>query len=298
MTAALTLEQLEQHPDYRVLRRFRPRESYGSITSPKIGLYVDVESTGLNTDEDRVIQFAAVRFAFDSAGNVGQIGPTFCGLEDPGVPLSPEVMAVTRLTDEQLKGQKIDDAKVAEILDGVVLVIAHNADFDRKMVEKRFTGFDTIAWGCSQRDVPWDALNVRGMKLDYLLMEACREFYQAHDALADCLAGLHVLGHPRFLSLHAEAPLTETPFQMLLRSVREPTFRVWARSSPIETKDRLRLRRYRWDDRRCWHKDVKAADVDAEKAWLTDHVYDGDFDWAGIILVTKVSRFDLYSRRA
>jgi len=34
-------------------------------------------------------------------------------------------------------GQRIDDRAVNDLLDGVVVVIAHNADFDRRFLEKR-----------------------------------------------------------------------------------------------------------------------------------------------------------------
>lgn len=276
--------------EVRVLRRFRPRHAYGIVNEPKVGLFVDVETTGLDTDVDKVIQFAGVRFEFDTEGNVGHVGPTYAALEDPGAPLSADVVDITGITDEQLRGQKIDDAKVAELLDDVVLVIAHNADFDRRMIERRFTGFDARYWACSQRDVKWEKFGCRGLKLDYLLVMLCGEFYDAHDALADCLAGVHVLTTPR-----AEG---KSPFQALVESVRTTTYRVFAKNSPFPTKTQLRLRHYKWlpDPVRCWVKDVKADEVDVERAWLQENVYGpGRIDHSE---VKKISSLDHYSIRA
>lgn len=300
MFAALAA-QLEGHPDFRVLRRFRPRADYGLVTEPKVGLFVDCETTGLNTDEDRIIQFAGVRFEFDGAGRIGQVGPVLSEYQDPGVPLTSEIMELTGITDEKVRGRQIDRRKLAQLLDGVVLVIAHNADFDRKMCEKDLPGFADVAWACSQRDVKWERFGTRGVKLDYLLPQLCGEFYDAHDALADCLAGVHVLATPRLPieQIDIEHGATLTPFQMLMASVREPTLRLCAWRSPIETKDRLRLRRFRWDAQsRVWFKDIKSSELEAERAWLLEHVYDDDEELLAYASAEKVSRRDLYSVRA
>lgn len=272
---------------YRVLRRFRPRDSYGPVTEPKAALFVDVETTGLNVDEDKIIQFAGVRFSFDSEGHVGRIGPTYTALEDPGVPLPERITDITGITSEQLAGQRIDDSAIAQLLDGVVLVIAHNAEFDRKMIERRFRGFDELAWGCSQRDVKWERYGMYGAKLDYLVAMLCREFYDAHDALADCLAGVHLLATPRVDD--------RSPFQQLLETVRTPTFRLFAWNTPFATKDRLRLNGYRWlpAPMKVWAKDVKAAELEGERAWLVANVYDGHDHSTE----KKISPFDRYSVR-
>lgn len=276
--------------EYRVLRRFRPRASYGTPSEPKVGLFVDVETTGLNTDEDKIIQFAGVRFVFDPDGTIGQVGPTYAALEDPGAPLPERITELTGITGEQLQGQKINDHNVEAMLADVVLVIAHNADFDRKMIERRFRGFDEIAWACSQRDVKWERFGMYGAKLDYLVAMLCGEFYNAHDALADCLAGVHLLATPRADEL--------SPFQMLLQSVRATGYRIFAHNSPFRTKERLRLRGYRWhpDPVKSWAKDVKAYELEAEKAWLAEQVY--GFPDCSMIEVTKISAYDRYSIRA
>lgn len=297
-TAALTLQEIEQHPDYRVLRRFVPRPEYGIVAERKVGVFADVESTGLNTDEDKIIQLALVRFEFDRAGNIGLVGPMYSGYEDPGVELSTEITEITGITDAMVKGKQLDGQKITDILAGADLMIAHNADFDRKMCEKRLVGIDKIAWACSQRDVKWEKFGCRGIKLDYLLMLLCGEFYDAHDALRDCLAGVHVLATPRLKLEQLEVERRElSPFQMLLDSVRQPTLRLYAWDSPYHTKDRLRLRRYRWypDPVKCWAKDIKPDELEAERTWLLEKVYAGVCDYSD---VKKISAYDRYSVRA
>jgi DNA polymerase III subunit epsilon len=75
-------------------------------------------------------------------------------LEDPGRPIPPESTAIHGITDDMVKGQRFDDAAVASLLDGVALVIAHNATFDRPFLEARFPLFEHLHWGCSIRDIP------------------------------------------------------------------------------------------------------------------------------------------------
>jgi DNA polymerase-3 subunit epsilon len=296
MSLAEAENVLATSPDHRVLRRFVPRPEYGLLTDPRVGVFVDVESTGLNTEEDKIIQIALVRFQFDPAGNIGMVGPVYCGFEDPGAPLAADITEITGITDAMLKGQRLDEKKIGELLTGADLMIAHNADFDRKMIERRIKGADRIAWGCSQRDVKWERFGSRGMKLDYLLMTTCGEFYDAHDALRDCLAGVHVLATPRMMVGQTEL----SPFQCLLESVRQPTYRLWAWQSPFSTKERLRLRKYRWNaEKKVWTKDLKAEDLPAEQDWLRENVYGGHtLDDSDPSRVTKISAFDRYSVRA
>jgi len=48
---------------------------------------------------------------------------------------------------------RIDDRAVNDLLSRVVLVIAHNADFDRRFLEKRLLGFAAKHWACSRSDI-------------------------------------------------------------------------------------------------------------------------------------------------
>ena len=261
--------------DYRVLRRFSPRRRYCTAEGieTKLALFVDVECTGLDTAHDAIIEFAAVPFTFDPrTGRIHEVCEAFVQLEDPGRPIPVEVVELTGITDDMVRGHRVDDALVDGILGDVVLVVAHNAAYDRPFVERRFPAFRNLHWACSHAEVPWPKLGCRGSKLDYLLFQRCAEFFDGHRADEDCRAAIHVLATP-----HVDGTI---PFKLLLESARTPTVRVWAEGSPIETKDQLKARRYRWhpgDARRskCWYRDCTPAELDAEIAWLTETVYGG-----------------------
>ena len=65
--------QLDVSPDYRVLRRFVPPSRYhegdGSATAG--GVVVDVETTGLDTARDTIIEFCGVPFEFERKSRGG-----------------------------------------------------------------------------------------------------------------------------------------------------------------------------------------------------------------------------------
>lgn len=305
------VELLSSCDETRVLRRFVPRTSYGTCADPKIGLVVDCETTGLDTADAKIIQFSGVRFQFDSTGQIGDILSSFSAIEDPGEPLDPTVVALTGLTDGELRGKKIDDKHVDMLLNDVVLVISHNASFDRPIIERRFRGFEALPWGCSQREVNWFLFGATGMKLDYLVTMLCGEYHAAHNALDDCHAAIHLLATPRVLPggrcLCASESMTgddgcpvhgepQSPFQMLLDSVRTPTHRVLANSAPFPTKDKLKIRKYQWNgDAKVWWKDVKQDDLAAEHEWLGENIYGpGRINHS---TAKKVSARDRYSVR-
>lgn len=279
---------------YRVLRRFVARTRYAAPdgTLARTALFIDVETTGLDTTDDRVIEFAAVPFTYDpSTGRVYEIHPAYVALEDPGRAIPPAVTRLTGITDAMVAGRRIDDARVAALLASASVVLAHNAAFDRKFCERRLPAFATIPWACTHAEVPWADYGCRGTKLDYLLLDRCGEFFDAHRAADDCHAAIHVLATP--------FPCGTVPLERLLDSARTPTARVWAPDTPFALKAALQTRRYRWhpgDARRpkAWYRDGPPAEAEAECAWLSAAAYGGARGWT----VERLTARERYSVRA
>jgi DNA polymerase-3 subunit epsilon len=269
------IQRLESTGNFRVLRKFEPRARYAEPAAGTVlrrGLIVDVESTGLDTTSDRIIELGLVAFEFDGAGHVYGVDPKREWFEDPGMPIPAEVSQITGISDDMVRGHRIDDAAVIREIARAHLVIAHNASFDRRLLERRFPEFAARHWGCSLNDVPWSRFGCRGAKLDYLLFQLCGEFHGGHRAGDDCLATLHVLATPR----EGDA----TPLTRLLERARRPTVRLSAVGSPIETKDLLKARGYKWFNGsptrpKTWFKDLDEDEVAAEQQWLREHAYGG-----------------------
>lgn len=282
MTAALTAEKfaeaaeiLSLSENHRVLTRFVPDPAVyvgwaGAIPDGcKTGVFVDVETTGLNVRTDKITEFSLVPFVFDADGVIYDAGKGLSYLNDPGMPIAPEVTALTGITDEMVKGYRIDVDAVRPIVEEAAIVIAHHADFDRKMCEREMPFFRTKHWACSQIEVPWkETFACQAAKLAIILADACRQFSDArHRAVEDCHVGVNVLANARVDGRPA--------LSFLLESARQSTCRVWAVDSPFPKKDMLKQRGYFWSapedaGRKCWYRDVRPEELDDEIMWCRD----------------------------
>jgi DNA polymerase III subunit epsilon len=215
----------------------------------------------------------------------------FSSFNEPSAPIPPEVIALTGLTNEMVAGQRIDEAAVSSFADDAVIVIAHNASFDRKFAERYWPIFQRKAWGCSATEVEWRKHGFEGSRLGYLLNGA-GFFHQAHRAVDDCYALLEILAF--------ELPTAGVPaLAVLLEQARKKTMRVWAEQSPFDLKDALRRRGYRWSDGsdgrpRSWYVDVDESKLDDEIAFLKTEIYLRDVEPR----LQTLTAFDRFSVRA
>ncbi len=232
------------------------------------GVVVDTETTGIDHGRDAIIELGMVLFEYDrETGQAFRVLASFDQLEDPGFPIPAESTAVHGITDEMVMGRRIDDEEVARFLDGVELVVAHNARFDRIFLEKRLPIFESLPWGCSLSQVDWNGEGIGSAKLDYIAYQY-GFFYEAHRAEEDCYALLEVL--------QQELPKSGgLVLQSVLEALPRKSYQVYAIGSPFESKDVLKERRYRWDaEKKSWHTTVSGDEaLKAEVAWLKDSVY-------------------------
>lgn len=259
---------LEQTGDYRVLRRLTPLADCPDPPDEPtfIGLVVDVETTGTDFAADEVIELGILKFEYGASGRIYRLLDTLNQLHQPGRPIPPEITRLTGITDADVTGQRIDDAAVARIAADAAVVIAHNASFDRQMCEGRWPVFAEKNWACSCHQIPWRDEGHEGMKLGYLLADHGL-FHRGHRAVDDCHALLRLLASP----LRTSGRLA---LSCLLETARRPTVRLWAQGSPIETKDLLKARRYRWSgSRRCWYIDLEEEQIEIERSYLSEIIY-------------------------
>ena len=263
---------LDTDGNFRVIRRLEERSRYNDDDGSEkfLGIYLDVECTGLDYARESIIELGMIRFEYSREGKIFRVLETFDEYEDPGVPIPPFITALTGITDEMVDGKRIDDGAVKAFIEDASIVIAHNAGFDRKFMEKRFPMFAGKSWGCSQREVPWDEEGIESFKLEYIAYRM-GFFYEGHRADIDCRAGLEALSRPLPRS-------NQLPLAILLENAGKTTYLIWAIGSPYETKDILRERGYRWspggDGRlKSWYKEVDSDDKDAEIKYLKDEIY-------------------------
>ena len=266
-------EALSVHPDYRVLRRLVPRHGFAPSTPGQmlqIGVVLDTETTGLSSQDDQVIELGMIAFEFDPVlGTVHSVREVFDELEDPGRPIPPETTQVHHITDDMVRGKRIDDTVVEKFIANASVIIAHNASFDRPFVEKRWPVFKDKQWVCSIKDIDWKGEGVGSAKLEYLL-QTQGIFYEAHRAETDCWALLELL--------HAVLPQSQQPALLrLLESLNQPQVRLYATGSPFDAKDLLKARGYRWaPEIKCWHRQLGGDKaLQEELSWLKNRVYQG-----------------------
>lgn len=263
------IRALEATGEVRVLRRLAVAEGLtgvaGDIAGTSVGVVVDCETTGLDVIADDVIELAMRRFRYDRAGRIMKIDRARSWREDPGRPLSAEVARLTRLTDADLAGRTIDDRVAVATLRSARCVIAHNASFDRKMVERRLPAAAGLAWACTCREVDWAAGGFDGRALGWLLAQAGL-FHEGHRAEADVDAVIALLRHAM--------PDGRTVLEELIDTASAPTVLVRAVGAHIDVKDALRSRGYRWNaGEAVWSREIVESLLTEEQFWLAANVY-------------------------
>ncbi|MFQ3451800.1 3'-5' exonuclease [Bradyrhizobium sp. UFLA01-814] len=293
LTLAAMAEALAGSADYRVLRRLVRRETFLPSVGhgTKTGILLDVETTGLDTQKDEVIEVGMVKFEYFPDGRIAGPRDVFSSFNEPSVFIPLEVTALTGITNEMVAGRRIDDAAVEAFVEDAVVVIAHNAGFDRKFAERYWPVFQRKAWACSATEVEWRKHGFEGSRLGYLLNGA-GFFHQAHRAVDDCHALLEILAF--------ELPAASTSaLAVLLDRARKKTVRVWAEQSPFDLKDSLKRRGYRWSDGsdgrpKSWYIDIDEDELDDEVAFLKTEIYLRDVEPR----LQTLTAFDRFSTRA
>ena len=250
------------------------------------GLFVDVETTGLDPTQDEIIELAMVPFEYGLDGQIYSVDEPFHRLRQPSQPIPSEITALTGITDSMVAGATIDPIEVTAFAAEAALVVAHNAGFDRKFLERFCVSFEAKAWACSMTQVDWIDEGHEGLKLTYLATGA-GFFYDRHRATHDCLAALELLSRP--LSKSGRTALAQ-----LLEKARVPTWRIWAENSPFDLKELLKARGYRWNGDgngtpRAWYVDVAEEMREAELEYLKSQIYRREIN-------LKTQRIDAYNR--
>lgn len=285
---------VEASPDFRLLRRVPGPTDWAlqRVTGEtRRGVFVDTETTGLDQDTDEVIEMALLPFEYErDTGAIVRVhsGAALSAFRQPSFPIPPESSKIHGITDEMVASQVINPERIRALIEPAHIVIAHNAAFDRPMVEKHWSLFEEKHWACSLAEIDWKAEGVGSAKLDYLLW-ARGWFHDGHRALSDAEAALFLLT----LALPASGRLG---LNALLECARRQLWVVRAEDTAFEQRASLKSRGYRWDDGEG--KRVKAwwlltNEPQAELDWLRADIYGDDRD----VTVLKAPATRRYSSR-
>jgi len=224
-------------------------------------VFLDVETTGLNAEVDRVIQIC-IRPALVNRNTFGfsAIAKSKTYYNDPGFPLSEEIKSLTNISDEDVSGESIDWNWVHSTLNRADFVVCHNASFDRGFIEKELNRASLknteSVWACSMNQVFWRGFCRPSRALE-VLCAWTGFWYDSHQAANDVDAMIHVLRK-------------NNKIQELVETASSPDYRVFAMGSPRDKNSELKKRRYRWDPNvTCWWKAFNNPEAASEEIeWL------------------------------
>ena len=146
---------LEPTGEYKIQRRLEPRRAVvpAEGTATRLDLMVDVETTGLDAARNEIIELAMVPFTHGLDGKVFRVGEAFTALRQPSENIPESITTITGITDQMVAGKVIDPADVEAFIAPAALVIAQNASFDRRFLERFCAGFVTKSWACSMTQI-------------------------------------------------------------------------------------------------------------------------------------------------
>ncbi len=307
--------ELDASENYRVLRRLEPLPLLrgGTHSGYRVAIVLDTETTGLvmpgthGAVASEIVSLAMVAIAYDPVdGNIrGAIG-RFHELRQPSHPIPEEATKVHGIKDKDVRDRTIGATEIAEWIALVTaavqdhvhfgsrdetrlpLIVAHNARFDRGMVEELWPEiFEALPWACSLTQVPWADWGYEGSKLSYLGTQAGFFYGDRHSALADADA---------VVALLRQRIGEGTAMATLRKSAQSGTTRLYV-TTPYNpaTIATLKMRGYRWHcgDRsrgKAWYWEGKEG-FDAEVQYLHAKGFIG-------IETVRVDCFDQFSRRA
>lgn len=164
----------------------------------KKGAFLDTETTGLDPENHEILEVGVLLFSYTPFGAVTSKIGSWHGLQEPTKPVDPKALEVNQITLEQLKGKSLDLAALREALEGVEIIVAHSAEFDRSFLDALFrnAGQQPIAgatWLCSRTGIPWKRLGFRSTALGSLARDFGIRNPAPHRALGDCATGLALI---------------------------------------------------------------------------------------------------------
>ena len=290
------LKELHQNNNFILLKKYEGEDIKADDdvqleeldkNSNKIRICViDLETTGLSHDDDEIIEIAMKLIEVDKeTGNYVTAVKKYESYNQPRKRITEEITALTGITNEDVKGKEIDWKLVERLFSYSQLVVAHNAWFDRNMLENYIRPRNI--WACSSNDIDWRKRGFAKSSLE-LLSIWHGFYYDAHRAMNDVNATIHLMTHSHY---------DIKPIAELIENAKKPHYNIVNKFSYNEDYVRLlkkRSRAYRFNrDNKAWTillDDEKK--LEEEKEWLADNIYNGIFNGS----IKFIDLYDKYKR--
>jgi len=218
-----------------------------------IVLGLDVETTGLDVENDSIIELGVVLWC---TGENKPLAIYNSLIKKDGVEVSEEITRITGITNEHIsKYGSIDKIVYQQLCEVALLhrpkyIVAHNGnDFDRPILfnELDRSGINTmslkeIPWIDTRNDLPFE-IEPQSNKLMHLALDAGFINPFPHRAFADVLTMLKVM--------------SQFGFEEILEYRDTPSVEIRAMVN-FDNKEKAKSQQFRWDaNRKIWHKNIK-----------------------------------------
>jgi len=156
--------------------------------------FLDVETTGFSPVADEIVEFALYLFEFRrDTGEITGIVDQYVGLREPAKSIPRAASQVHGIYQKDVRGKRLDNSRIEEMLHRAEFLVAHNASFDRSFVVQLFPICDKKPWLCSMRGINWKEKGFVSAGLQKLLEAHQINVQRAHRAEDDVKAAIKLL---------------------------------------------------------------------------------------------------------
>lgn len=123
---------------------------------------LDLETTGLNSNQDSIIEFSAVLFV------EGKVTNRLTFLCDPGFEISSEIETLTGISTQMVKGMAPFESQISTVLDFItdLPLVGHNIGFDLAFLKS-----------CLKRNTNYQRVRIKNILYDTSLLAQAFYFY-------------------------------------------------------------------------------------------------------------------------